>query len=389
MQTRALRLLAGLASFAFVAASGCSASDPAPEDTGEAADAVTSTPTVKAPKPTETTFGRATKDRLTQVPIATKRFAQPKVLLSVKLDDVTTAETLLLRGELTLSTCGGKDISGDASDGEKNPCSIPELKRSPYGYSPHFGAYIALGSSAGDTNGAKLSAVHDVSCSGREHHCTNAIPQVNAKTQNPRNAYVNLVVGADDPAARGFDLMIVEQDHAVLTVTRLGAKAAPPILRKATSDSLEKGKIDIDREDGDGGPLGVDPKIHHPIYQVKLDGLKPGDIVDADASLVAHVHGGPADCDAYMSQEIVITRDSNPNGQKRPGDEWLTQVNGKNCTDHGGSCGYRKSGAVELGRDAPASMFVTLVATAGRTCVPPGYTWETGNGGSLDVTVRR
>jgi len=90
-----------------------------------------------------------------------------------------------------------------------------------------------------------------------------------------------------------------------------------------------------------------------------------------------------------MSQQIVITRDSNPNGQKRPGDEWLTQVNGKNCTDHTGSCSYRKSGAVELGRDAPPSMFVTLVATAGRTCVPPGYTWETGNGGSLDVTVRR
>ncbi len=345
---------------------------------------------MNAPRPNEITFGRDNKDRLTEVPITKGRLDKPKVLLSVKLEDLTTSEDLLLRGELTLSTCGGKDISGDASDGEKNPCSIPELKRSPYGYSPHFGAYIVLGSSADDTDGPKLSSMHDTSCSGREHHCTIAIPQ--QRTKSPvaaKGKYANLVVAADDPAARSFDLMIVERDHAVLAVTRVANGAGGAVAQKSSKDSLAKGNIDIDREEGDGGPLGVDPKVHHEIYQVKLEGLRPGDIIDADAKLVAKVHGGPAACDAYMSQEIVVTSTPNATGKKKPGDEWLTQVNGKNCTDHGGECTYRKSGAVQLGRDAPATMFVTLVATAGRTCVPPGYVWEVGNGGSLDVSVRR
>jgi hypothetical protein len=368
---------------------GCVAPEDPSENAGQTADAVTVT-SVRAPRPNEITFGRTNKDRVTEVPIAKTRFDKPKVLLSVKLDDLTTSEDLLLRGELTLSTCGGKDIGGDASDGERNPCSIPELKRSPYGYSPHFGATIVLGNSAGDTEGPKLSPMHDVSCSGREHHCTIAIPQ--ARTKSPvaaRAKFANLVVAADDPAARSFDLMIVEHDHALLAVTRVANGAGGAVAQKTTNDPILKGKIDIDREEGDGGPLGVDPKVHHEIYQVKLEGLRPGDIIDADAKVVAKVRNGPADCDAYMSQEIVITSGPNATGKKKPGDEWLTRVNGKNCTDHGGECAYRKSGAAELGRDASATMFVTLVVTAGRTCVPPGYTWEVQNGGSLDVTVRR
>jgi hypothetical protein len=380
----------GLFLLACLGGASCASPEEAVEDAERTADAVTTTPTVKAPPPNGFSFGRDTKDRQTEVPIAKKRLDKPRVLLSVKLEDLTSTEDLLLRGELTLSTCGGKDISGDASDGEKNPCSIPELKRSPYGYAPHFATYIALGGSAGDTNGPRLSAVQDTTCSGREHHCTIAIPQARAKSPNAaKEKYVNLIAAADDPAARGFDLMIVEQGHAVLTVTRVAPGAGGALVQRHTADSLEKGSIDIDREDGDGGPLGVDPKVHHAIYQVKLDGLRPGDIIDADAKLVAKVHGGPAECDAYMSQEIVITKGSNATGHKSPGDEWLTQVNGRNCTDHGGECTYRKSGAVAIGKDAPATMFVTLIATAGRTCVPPGYTWQTGQGGSLDVNVRR
>lgn len=388
MSTRAVRSLLALAC---LAACACTASaDEGAEETGEISDAIKTVATVKAPKPTGITFGRATRELRESVPIAKKRMDQPKVLASVKVSDLATSEQLLLRGELTLSTCGGKDISGDASDGEKNPCSIPQLKASPYNYAPHFVAFIALGKSPGDTGGPKLSNVQDTSCTLREHHCTIAIPQVTTKPgRNDAEAYVNLVVAADDPAARGFDLMIVEQTHVILAVTRLGPGAAPPIDRKATNDSLETGRIDIDRENGDGGALGVDPKVHHPIYQVKVDGLKPGDVIAADAKLVAKVFNGPSACDAYMSQEILITKDKNGFSGKKSGNEWLTPVNGKNCTDHGGECTFRKSGAVEMGKDTASTMYVTLMATAGRSCVPPGYVWETRNGGSLDVTVRR
>lgn len=360
------------------------------EETASLADAVLAAPSVKAPRADGITFGRATRDRLTEVPIGKGNFEKPRVLLSVKLDDPSPAEELLLRGELTLSTCGGKDISGDASDGEKNPCSIPELKRSPYTYSPHMAAVFVLGDSAGDTKGPRLGRVHDMSCSHREHHCTVAIDQTRVKGPVAGKAkFVNLVVSADDARARGFDLMIVEQTHAALTVTRMGPNAKAPIAQEQTKDSLKKGNIDIDREEGDGGPLGVDPKQHHPIYRVKLTGLKPGDVIDADAKLVAKVQGGPAACDGYFSQEILITKEPNETGTKRPGDEWLTQVNGSNCTDHAGECVFRKSGAVQLGNDAPSTMYVNLVATAGRSCVPPGYTWEVRSGGALDVVVRR
>lgn len=201
------RALAGLLVLGVATLFGCASDEPTEENTGETADAVKAASTVKAPKPNAITFGRATKEVRDSVPIAKKRGAEPKVLVSVKLDDVTTAERLLLRGELTLSTCGAKDISGDASDGEKNPCSIPELEGSPYDYSPHFAALIALGKSPGDTNGPKLSDVHDTSCSLREHHCTVTIPQVSTQSARAAQAaYVNLVVSADDPNARGFDL---------------------------------------------------------------------------------------------------------------------------------------------------------------------------------------
>lgn len=362
----------------------------AEEETESLSAAAVATPSVKAPRADGITFGRATQDRLTEVPIGKSNFDKAKVLLSVKLDDPSPAEELLLRAELTLSTCGDKDISGDASDGEKNPCSTPDLKRSPYTYSPHMAAVFVVGDAADDTKGPRLGGVHDMSCNHREHHCTIAIDQTRVKGPTAAKAkFVNLVVSADDPRARSFDLMIVEQSHAALSVTRLGAKANAPVAQKQTSDSLKKGDIDIDRESGDGGPLGVDPKQHHPIYRVKLEGLKPGDIIDADAKLVAKVHNGPAACDGYFSQEILITKEPDETGTKRPGDEWLTQVNGSNCTDHAGECVFQKSGAVQLGKDAPSTMYVNLIATAGRTCVPPGYTWEVRSGGSLDVVVRR
>lgn len=81
------------------------------------------------------------------MPISKKPFDGAKVLFSVKLGELSPEDDLLLRSECTLSTCGGKDISGDSSDGEKSPCSIPELKQSPYSYSPHFEAYPVLGDS--------------------------------------------------------------------------------------------------------------------------------------------------------------------------------------------------------------------------------------------------
>ena len=115
-----------------------------------------------------------------------------------------------------------------------------------------------------------------------------------------------------------------------------------------------------------------------------------GDVVDADAKLVAKLHGGPADCDPLITSEIVLTDGRNPAGHLNRGEERVTHLNGVNCTDHGGGdCVYKKSGAVELGPNVDDTMFVSLVTTAGRTCVPPGFTWEVRNGDGLEAKVRR
>lgn len=357
---------------------GC-AGDDALEDVGESEDAIRAAPSVKAPKPGGVTFGRELKERLLEVPMGKKAFDKPKVLYSVKLEDVTPAEDLLVRAELTFSKCGAKDISGDASDGEKNPCSTPQLKKNPYDYDPHFGAYIVFGDSPTDVKGKRQSPVHDTRCSSREHHCNIIVPQTRVKSEVAKKArWVNLVVGADHDRARSFDLVIIEQTHGILAVTRLAPGAGPPVDTKTSKDELEKGRIDIDRESGDGGPLGADPKKAHELYRVKLTGLKPHDVISADGKFVAKLHGGPADCDPLFSTEILIDK------------EHVTNVNGVNCTEHGGgTCKYEKSGAIELGANAKDTMVVTMVTKAGRTCVPPGFEWELLNDGFLEVNVRR
>jgi hypothetical protein len=369
---------------------GCAADD-AMEDVGESAEAIRAAPSVKAPKPGAITFGREQKERLLEVPIAKKAFDKPKVLFSVKLEDVTPAEDLLVRAELTFSKCGQKDISGDASDGEKNPCSTAELKKNPYSYDPHFGAYLVFGNGPLDVKGKRQSPIIDTRCSSREHHCNIIVPQTRVKSEVAAKArWMNLVVGADHDRARSHDLVIVEQTHGMLYVTRLGQGAGPPIDTKASKDEMKNGLIDIDREEGDGGPLGVDPKEAHELYQVKLTGLKPHDVVSADAKFIAKLHGGPADCDPLFSTEILLTDSPKATGKPKSGEERITHVNGVNCTEHGGGvCKYEKSGAVELGPNAKDTMFVTMVTKAGRSCVPPGFKWELGNDGFLEVNVRR
>jgi hypothetical protein len=368
----------GAVVFVSLTAGGCAADD-AMEEVGESAEAIRAAPSVKAPKPGGVTFGREQKERLLEVPIAKRADDKPKVLFSVKLEDVTPAEDLLVRAELTFSKCGNKDISGDASDGEKNPCSTPQLKKDPYSYDPHFGAYVVFGDSPTDVKGKRQSPVHDTRCSSREHHCNVIVPQTRVKSEVAAKArWMNLVVFADHDRARNHDLVIIEQTHGMLYVTRLGQGAPPPVQSKGARDEMQKGLIDIDREEGDGGPLGADPKKEHELYRVKLTGLRPHDVISADAKFLAKLHGGPADCDPLFSTEILVDN------------ERLTHVNGVNCTEHGGgSCKYEKSGAIELGANAKDTMVVRMVTKAGRTCVPPGFKWELLNDGFLEVNVRR
>ena len=62
--------------------------------------------------------------------------------------------------------------------------------------------------------------------------------------------------------------------------------------------------------------------------------------------------------------------------------------NGKNCAI-GDTCNYRKSGSVQLPKDTPSEVFVSVVSWGGRSCSAPNDEWKLGNASKLDVGVRR
>lgn len=375
-----MRKAFGLA-FVFLACSSISG-----EDVAATESELRAPPAVKAPRADGITFGRETHERQKAIPITKNAGAKPKVLFSVRLDDLATTEDVLVRGELTLSSCAPKDISGESSDGEKSPCSIRALKQSPYNYAPRFETSFVLADSPTDTSGPRIGMKYDTQCSIRTHHCTIAMKEERLRPQNAaQKKFVNLVVAANDARARDFDLMLVEQTHGMLMVTRVGANAGGIDMNVRSENEEIGGDIDIDREDGEG-----DPKKRHILYRVKLDGLQPHDVVSADGKLVAKLGPGPADCDPLITTELVLSKQPDGTLPKDPGEERLTAKNGINCLAHGGGdCPYKKSGAVELGPQVSPTMYLSLVAVAGRTCVPAGFKWRAANGGFLEAYVRR
>lgn len=103
----------------------------------------------------------------------------------------------------------------------------------------------------------------------------------------------------------------------------------------------------------------------------------------------AKLHHGPAACDPLPTTEILLIRDAKDKDPDGTGAERLTANNGTNCTDHsGGLTKYEKLGAVQTGGGLPSTMFRSVVAKAGRTCVPDGVHRELEGDGFLEGSVR-
>jgi hypothetical protein len=127
------------------------------------------------------------------------------------------------------------------------------------------------------------------------------------------------------------------------------------------------------------------------IYQVKLDGLSGGDVIDVDGRMRA-VLGSDFTCMPMTSVQVIVTHDKDARAAKRPGDEQISPANGHNADHSSDGSVYEKSGAVQIGKDASPTMFVSLIASAFRSCAAPGGRdkWHAAAAdGFLQVNVRR
>jgi hypothetical protein len=336
-------------------------------------------------------FGRDTSERIYGVHIRDQAHRQPRVVYSVRLDDVRADEKLLLRGEVVLSRCNRKDIAGESGDAKNTPCDSKDMVRDPYGYTPRFSAAFVIAGSPTDATGTRVSGWFDRNCTEGQHHCALALPEVTVgDPPAAAERYVNLVVSADaqDHDARSWDVMEVEQDKGALAVTRVAAGGGGHAIVKRSEQLLAAGSLGIDRPEEDGDPT----QVRHRLYRLQLSGLHGGDVIDADARMRA-VLGNGFTCDPLITAEVIVTADPQARDPKGPHDERITVKNGANCADHSNDgCKYEESGAVRLKHGAPDTMYVSYLATALRSCAAPdgSDSWKArASDGFLEVHVRR
>lgn len=306
-------------------------------------------------------FARDVNERRATVPIDPGR--SWRVVYSVALDALSSSERLAVRGEVTLSKC---------VPSEGAPCA----RVTPF--DPRFSAKVVLGQSADDASGPDLTDVRDLTCSTRDHHCTLVLDEaIHGGFGGKR--FANLVVAASGNGS-SIDVAKVEKGHGGVYVTRIGA-GADASGKSTTGKDVSPTWMDVDDVDANGNAGRRDP---HVTLRARLDGVKPGDIVDVDARIVAKIDDGS--CDPLVMNQIFVStkNDGDPEASKIA---TLTAQNGTNCT--GASCNYRKSGADVLPKGTPSTVWVAVVSKAGRSCAQGGDRWQLGGASELSARVRR
>jgi hypothetical protein len=336
--------------------------------------AATQVPEAPAPGARGVSFGRDTAERARSVRIHKAAHQGPTVIYSVRVRDLRRTEQLRLRGEVTLSRCNHKDITGQSGDRKTTPCFTKRLRNNEYRYAPRFSAVFVLGTTPTDAKGSRLSGwFKPTLCTEERHHCAVALPEkALASPVDAADRYVNLVVAADHRRARSADVMEVELAHGGLSVTRMAPGASDHAVQASSRKLLATGALPISGA-GNG-------KQRHLAFQVPISGLRDGDVVDVSAGM--HVTLGNYKPDPLVAGQIVLSTTS---AGWQTNALAVTALNGSNCADHGKGCTYGKSGAVRLGR-VPDTMYASYVVAA----IAPngGKPWKV-KGGFLAANVRR
>jgi hypothetical protein len=314
-------------------------------------------------------FARDTKENRKSVPIKAKNAW--RVVYSVPLQDLHQGERIAVRGEVQLTTCQASDLGN-------GPCK----RVTPF--DPKMKAKIVLGTTKNDAKGRALSNKRAMTCTHFKHHCTLAIDeQVTGDLSGFK--FANLVVAATGSNPNSKDLMEVNAHHGGLYVTRIGA-SAPAQGKSIPGHVVTSGWMRLDMEN-------KHPRKPHVTLQATVSDARPGDVIDAEALIVARTRGSgskPAGCSGardplILHQVFVSTKKGDPLGTKIG---TLTAKNGVNCK-LGNSCTYRKSGAVKLPKSTPSTVHVSVISWGGRSCSAPNDEWSLGNASALKVSRRR
>lgn len=359
------------------------------DDDGLAVDeaALSAPPVAPAPAPGALSFARTGDERAHGVRIVSEPRSNPVVVYSVRLDALAATEQLLINAEVLVSRCNRKDRAGQSGDAATSPCLA--LANRPYDYTPRLWAALVLADGPSRADGQRVSPWKDRRCDEATHHCDLPLTATVEPARDAAVRWLNLVVAADSIGERvgAKDAVEVEQRNGFLAVTRLGAPSRPPVARAETSRLRVRGDVGVDQTEDEGDRT----QVAHVVLQAQVDGVEPGDVLSADSSFRLTLDSGQ--CDPLVVTQLFVRRSPGDVGPDTRDAEPLNVKNGHNCADHGRTgCSYEDTGALQLGAGWRGSAFVSVVATAFRSCARPGGrdTWRAdGQDAVLRVRLRR
>ena len=311
------------------------------------------------------------------VPITRAAGKAPAVAYSLgpgRLPALGVGDTLHASAELQVSTtCVAKD---------------PRCIGHRYSYDPVFSAQIVVASSEGGTSGPgvlPLSPLVDMGCGqvrpNRNHHCVLTLPG-STKTILPTDqlpcpsdaCFLNLVVSAHNPNAKGGDVLVIGNDQPDGTV-KGGRGRLNAIVTAPGEDALAQARGTSNRRSRTI-PLGTESSGFNAVaYSVRLDGLRTGDVIAATARQNTGI--GALSLPAFVGDQIILATQPTSVRPKKTfstSSGELTPANGFNCTQGASPyqtpCSSFKAGQVRITKDPldnfglPKPLYVNLITRA-------------------------
>jgi hypothetical protein len=346
----------------------CAASEDEDEPVGE------STEEVRAPESDGFAFAQSRDEKEKAVPVTSRGDAW-KTIYSVRLDGLGKAERVAVRGEVQLTRCHSSDVE------KGTPCKSALGDNADLAYE----AKIVVGGAANDANGDRVAPAVSVKCSHFDHHCALAIDE-SVVTGLAGTKFVKLIVAAKGDGK----VMIVDEGHGGLAVTRIGKDAARAgksfTARRESDKPMDSDASDLRQANGLPG------RKSHVTFRQRIDDARPGDLLDVDARIIAITKSGgsrPGGCsgarEPLITHQVFLSTGMDAEGTKIG---TLTAKNGTNCRLDA-RCGYDKSGAASVPKNHPPGkpVYVSVVSSGGRSCAGSGDEWRID--GDSKMTVRR
>ncbi len=331
-----------------------------------AAPAARTQPQADGPAVEVATTGNAS-ERVQTLPITRKPGREKRVVMSMgphTLPDLARGDRVRITAEF--------QVTGDC--GHPDPRCIGRI----YHYAPQITGRLILARDAGATGGPgtrPIAPAKREECSQRrpdyEHHCvlvftTSAGFEVgHGSLPCPLDAcFVNFVADAHNASARGNDVLAVGGLRPDGTIPQDRGRINAIRYRGATAGVATVSTVDAPRR----RRLAPDLR-RRVVYSSPLDRLRGGEQLAVSATVRTDITrlryavrtsarlilaGSPS----ATRQSAVVKRVAVDQGE-------ISENNGSNCTRDEGVCTTRKVGVLELRRDAPRRLYVSLVTVLG------------------------